>query len=668
MAEIENLIYNTFNQDISKDVERYRQLYFGGYVKFVEKLGKLSHKIIKVSGNKKDKEKYEEIRREALLDLSYEEHLSLKYSSILFSFILGFILTFIFVNPLFFLIFILIGLILYLFVDKFPSFVLSNVKVMKKGQLAFFLLLLAIKLRENPNLEQAFIFALKYIDPPLKLDLLLILRDTVNKKYSSIKEALDFYSKVWEDEAYYFVIGLQFLISSLYESDPIKREILVDKSVEESLEQLFLQLSAFARELQSPINLVGMLGITFPTLLLTVLPLASILLANLLPMSVIFILFNVVIPIIVYINIKEFIENRKIELTLRSNAYLEALKEKENRKKMISFGIALSSGILIFFILAFIVYNYISSYQLSAIILSGVFILSVSLAVSIFYYVYYSYYRNIEISLDKINREFSSFLFTIGTNLMDNLPLEVALIKSYQKFKGKEIAKFIGNIYKNMKMGYSLNDAIFDKKVGAIRMYPSPFVESGMELLVEGSMVSPQSAGRVSLSLSKYFTYIERVRERLLDLVAETISQIKSLAKILAPSILAVVNAVTLLSLNVLFHLTSVLQQINTLGQETYTQYISAVPMDILSLFTFGTGITPAQIYITIGIFNVILAGLMGYMLAVVEHGKDKIKILKSVYQNVLISGIIFFILSILMSIALWMFASGLLSNVISGL
>ncbi|WP_231434356.1 hypothetical protein [Candidatus Nanopusillus massiliensis] len=45
----------------------------------------------------------------------------------------------------------------------------SNLNAKKKSQLITLLLLLAIKLRQNPNVEQAMLFAAKNINLPLKI-------------------------------------------------------------------------------------------------------------------------------------------------------------------------------------------------------------------------------------------------------------------------------------------------------------------------------------------------------------------------------------------------------------------------------------------------------------------------------------------------------------------
>lgn len=665
MVERESLVLKNLSADLDKEIKYYKEFYYGYTVKLLESIGKIVYKYIQIKGNPKKKKEYESLREFIFLDLSYEEFESLKITLFLATFVLGFILSLISRSVIFFFVFVIISLLVYFYIEMLPKRLLNTLKSIKKGQLTYAILLMAIKLKETQNLEQAFMFAMKYIDMPLKLDFLNLLRDVVNKKYASLKDALDTYSKQWEEDAYFFVVGLQFLIASLYEGDPNRRELLIDKGIEEMIENLFISSSAFVRELQNPINLIGMLGITFPTLLFTVLPLGSVILPELIPLSALFLLFNVIIPFIVYINIKEFIENKRIDLIMFGKNYYELLKESDINRKIISLAIAVSSGFILFFILTFIVFNLINNYTLVAIAVSSTFVFVVSLSVAIFFWIYYTYFMKYDISFDKMNREVSSFLFTLGNMLSDGIPLEISLVRMYSKFKDKEISKFLIEIYKNLRLGQSLHEAIFNKKSGALKKYPFPLLEASMELILESSTVSPTVAGKVSISLAKYFTYMQILRERLLDLVAETTAQIKAMSKLLAPAILAVVTAITLMSLNIFFNLGIVVEKVKGLAEQSYTDVISQVPIDILNIFTMGKGLTPSGFFLTVGIFNLIMSILMGYMLALIYYGRDRIKLVKTLYSTVLISSVIFFILSLLLSIALWNFSSSLIQQVV---
>jgi len=653
--------------ELNKEIKLYRKLYFGKVLDMYEFIIKGINKFIKLrSSDIRKREEFNRIKRSIDIDLDYDEIYTAQIFIILLFLVFG-IISFILFDILRFLIFVLFGIFLSYIVGEYPFILYKSIKNKKKAQLISLILYLTLKLRENPNLEQALLFAIKYISPPLRLDLLSLMRDIVNKKYLSAAEALDSYAKEWADEAPFFLSGMQLIITSSYESDPIERERILDRAVEDTLDMFLIYLESNVRELKAPIDLISVFGITFPTLLLTIFPLAAVFLSTVFSPTFLFILVDIIIPILVFLVLKGFLEGRIVNIFATGSIYYYLfIKEREKISLNIyALILSISLTIIVMFLLFNFVFNFLQGFKLLNIILAAVFIFSIGIGISAYYYIYYMAFRDLDIDLSKIEEDISSFTFALGNVLLNNVPIEEAIIRIYPRFKNRPIGKFLEGLYKNIKLGVPFHVAVFDKKIGVLKKYPSAYLEATMELLSESSMISPRNAGKVSISIAKYFRYLDKVRSRFLDLVAESVSQVKVLSRLVGPAILSIVVSVSIVSLYILYGLGVLLQNIRT-SVETpgdFAEYVSYSVIDIFSLFNPTEFFTPQKLYMIVGIFNILISYLGIMLILIIEVGDDKIKKSKRFAIYMLQSSIIFFIFSLIATIVLWNLVSPLVTG-----
>ncbi|MEM5821292.1 MAG: type II secretion system F family protein [Candidatus Aenigmatarchaeota archaeon] len=653
------------NVDIERELELYKEVYFGKFLKIYEFLCTKIYNFLKLSTNDKNKiQKFELIKKDLSLKIIYNQVYSFQVFFLILMLFVSLLIFFIIFDMLILIILIVFSILLSYLIGEYPFILYRSTRNKKRAQLISFLLFLALKMRENPNLEKALLFTIRYLSPPIKIDILNLIRDIINKVYFSAAEALDKYSKSWEDEAPFFSIGMQFLISSIYEPNQMEREKLVDKALEESLDSLLSYMEVNVRELKGVIDIISVFGITFPTLLLTIFPLASVFLSEIFSPFILFVLVDVIIPIFVFVSIKIFIENRFFNIFSKGTFYYYlSLKEKEkeliNLKALVaSIGIVIITLYLIFQFL----FNFLANYSLFNIILAGIFVFSIGLGIAAYHFIYYLAFRDLDIDLSKIEKDISSFSFTLGNVLMSNIPIEEAIIRIKDRFKGKPIENFLKDIHKNLKLGIPFKTAVFDRRIGALRKYPSAYLEAVMELLIESSSVSPQNCGKTAIFIAKYFKYIEKVKRRLLDLTAESISQIKVISRFVGPAILAVVIAVSILSLYILHSLGVIMKNIKLQMENPYSfnEYVNYAIIDVFSLFNVSGFLTPQKLYIIVGIFNIIITYLSVFILSIVEHEDDKIKKYKIMYDYMFKSSLLFLIFSLLSTIILWNLVSPL--------
>ena len=651
-------------QNLESKLKLYKYFYFGNKLKYYEKIVKTFGNIIKIKVNENKRRNFEKINEELFLDININQ---IDSSSIFFLILFIFIgiIPSIIISPLYFLLFISLGLLSYILIDYYYIILYNNLNTKKKSQLISLLLLSAIKLRQNPNVEQAMLFAAKNINLPLKIDLLKLLRDIYNRKYVSASEALIEYSRSWEKNAKFFYTGVMLILSALYDPDKDRRNFQIDKSVEEALEELVNELYEFSREIRSAINLTSTLGITLPVMLLTIFPLASIFLGNMFSPPVLFILFDILIPLIAFYSTNYAISSKIINVFSNDDIYLfYYLRKKDLTNKLISVASGISVSILLFFIIFFVIFQYLYKFDISGILLSEFLVFLMGLSISVISFIYYSQYKDLYKNLERIGTDLPSFLLSLSSALNEGYPLEKAMIYIYSKYKGSPIGDFISKIYQNLRAGLSFYDSIFDIEYGALSKIPSSQLRAAMELLYEASSQSPTEASIITGIIAKYFLLISKVKERIKDLVAEDLSQLKSLLRILGPVILGIISAVSVMVIEILYKLSFQFNQLSNLtsSSSNVSQYINSLPNIIFNIFNLNSLISPDSMIIIIGIFNLAIAFVITYAINSIENSGDKLGFYYYLYRYYIINILIFFIFSTLSTIGLYIFVQGILN------
>jgi hypothetical protein len=371
------------------------------------------------------------------------------------------------------------------------------------------------------------------------------------------------------------------------------------------------------------------------------------------------------IPFIAFFSINYAISSRMISIFSEDDIYLfYYLKRKDLTNKLISIASGFSVGILLFFIIFFVIYQYLYKFDVLGVLLSEFFVLLMGLSISLMAFTYYSHYKDLYKSLEKIEMDLPPFLLSLSSALNEGYPLEKAMIHVYSKYKGGPIGDFISKIYQNLRMGLSFYDSIFDIRYGALSKIPSSKLRSTMELLYEASSQSPTEASVITGIIAKYFLLISKVKERIKDLVAEDLSQLKSLLRILAPIILGIVSAVGVMVIEILHRLSFQFSQVSNLTSpdSNVYQYINSLPNIIFNIFNLNSLISPSSMIIIIGIFNAAIAFVIIYAINSIENSGDKLGFYYYLYKYYIINILMFFIFSTISTIALYMFVHGILN------
>ena len=220
---------------------------------------------------------------------------------------------------------ILISVLLIKPLTNIPNFLAAKWRLRASNQMVLCILYIVMYMRHTSNLEHAIKFASDHIGNPLSLDFRKVFWDIETGRFSNIKQSLDYYLQSWREYNLEFVEAFHLIEGSLYEAGEDRRVTVLEKSLEVILNGTYERMLHYAQELKEPITMLHMLGVVLPILGLVILPLFGSLLqgSSLTKIIVLFLLYNVILPAMVYligINI----------LSKRPTGYSESDLIKEN--------------------------------------------------------------------------------------------------------------------------------------------------------------------------------------------------------------------------------------------------------------------------------------------------------------------------------------------------
>ncbi|MBD3313969.1 hypothetical protein GF345_06000 [Candidatus Woesearchaeota archaeon] len=263
----------------------------------------------------------------------------------------------------------------------------------------------------------------------------------------------------------------------------------------------------------------------------------------------------------------------------------------------------------------------VGPFGLGAAIFSLLLIIGLGVGIGLYFRFKASNVIKIRDKAKQLEKEFASALFQLGNRLGDGLPAEIAFSKVAAVMGDSVSGSFFTHVSMNItRMGMGVEAAIFDPKHGALVYYPSSLIESSMKVLTESAKKGPAIAARAVISVSRYIKEIHRVDERLKDLMADTISSMKSQIKFLTPAIAGIVIGITSMITTILGQLGVQLRTL-TSGQDDAAQMGGAGGM----INMFGEGVPTFYFQIIVGFYVVQLIYILTIITNGIENGSDSL-------------------------------------------
>ena len=577
-----------------------------------------------------------------------------------------------------FLIFVL-AVFLFFYSSKAPDRLAMRWRLKASSQMVPAILYIVVYMKHTSNFEKAISFASEHLDAPLSLDFRKIFWDVEVGKFSTIKESVDNYLVGWRDYSLEFVEAFHLIESSLYESDESRRVNVLEKSLQVILDGVYDKMLKYTHEVKAPLTNIYMLGIVLPTLALAILPLASTMLNGMIKWYHVLLLFNIIIPfMVIYMtgNVmagrpggygeSSLLERNPLYPKYKSNkAYLKAIliafplfliglipllwrytkipiwlgTTRDYSWSNLGLGFLGESGA--FGIVSSTGELYGPSGAL-ALLMSLLIPISIAL---VFIIVYKSKTKELlktRQQYKEVEQEFTSSLFQLGNRVGDGVPAEIAFAKVLESTKGTATEGFFRVVNENIQqLGMSLERALFDPKRGAVVAYPSQLVATSMRILVESVKKGLQVAARSLMAISDYVKNIKKINDRLKDLLAEIISDMKSNMTFLAPLLSGIIIGLAGM-------ITSILSALETMfsgGGASEAAGVGSIG-GILKMFDVVVMLPTYWLQIIVGIYLIQVVFILTSTLVTIKSGRDPLQTTAEIGKNLKVTIILYSIVA----------------------
>ena len=681
--------YLKFKEEMAPELTRYER--------WCKSLGSL----IKLNISDKDKDRIEKDLEIAHLDIEPWQAVTLSVMSFVGVFFVGLLISVsvVLINgslasfPLlfFFLIFIF-SLFLFYFVNGYPSRLANQWRLKASSQMVPAILYIVVYMRHTSNLEKAVAFASQHLQQPLSLDFKKIFYDVEVGKFSTIKESLDNYLQIWKGDSSEFIEAFHLIESSLFEPDNTKRISTLEKSLQVILDGVYDKMLKFTHNVRSPLTNVYMLGVVLPTLGLALLPLASAMIGDILKWYHVIILFNLIIPFFVFYLTDKIMMQRpggygETDLLERNPLYFKY----KSKKPYVNASLILVLFLMIGFIPLIFQYTpipellgigkdisfaqigfgifgdekifgfiqegnkFVGPFGVGALVLSMFIPLGLALFFSM---VYNGRTKELIVEREKTRRlekEFNNSLFQLGNRIGNGVPPELAFGIVAESSRSLVTEDFFRRVNYNIRRnGMSVERAIFDPVRGAINYYPSDLIATSMRVLIESSKKGLKIAAISLMSISEYVKNIQKISNRLRDMLAEIISDMKSNMTFLAPLLSGIVIGLAAM-------ITSILSRLNVsgLGDAGAGNF-----QTLLTIFDISKMIPPYYLQIAIGIYLIQIIFILTKTLVVIDSGEDKLRKINSIGKNLRRGITLYFITGLLAILALFVLSSVVIGGV----
>ncbi len=705
-------IFSEYDKKLKSSISSFNgKDYSSSYLEFIksydiplssyERWCKALGNIVRVNPSKKEKEKIQKFIDRAHLNITPTEALSFSFISFFLVFFLGFFFILGYWNlfttgsfeefPFGLLLLVLFSSIfLFYFTYGMPERLALLWRLKASNQMVPAILYIVIYMKNTSNFEKAVAFAAEHLDPPLSLDFRKIFWDVEIGKYKNVKESVDAYLESWRGYSLEFIEAFQLIESSLYEPSEERRISFLERALQVILDGVYDKMLKYTHEVKSPLTNIYMLGIILPTLSLAIIPLASAMLQESITWFHLFFIFNLLIPFMVFYLTWNVVSKRpggygSTNYLEKNPLYYQYKSKKPYIKAFFLVFPLFLIGIIPLIFLYTPIYEWVGleskDISLEKIglrmfgpnsglfgfiekegsligpfsFISVIFSLFLTLSIALFFIISFKEKTKELIKerekYSEVEESFTSSLFQLGNRLGDGLPAEIAFGKVAQTSKGTSSEGFFLAVEQNItSLGMSVKDAIFDERRGAIIFYPSSLIAISMRILVESVKKGLQIAARSLISIGDYVKNVKKINERMKDLLAEIISDMKSNMTFLAPMLSGIIIGLSVMITSILMILNSFVSNLGNQGTLSITGSIPVGLSTIVNIFKVEEMIPPFWLQVVIGLYLIEIIFILTSTLVSIKFGQDN---LEKTYETALNlqKGIIFYFFVALFSI-----------------
>jgi hypothetical protein len=536
-----------------------------------------------------------------------------------------------------------VALINFWYFYTYPASKAKSMSVQMSADTVLAILYMVIYMRSSPNLEGAIKFSSQNLEGPLAWDLRKLLWDIETGKYSTADEALVDYITKWKDKNKEFSEALNLLRGSVA-IEAGRREMVYDETINVILDGTRERAKHYAAGLRMPMTLIYAMGVLLPVMGLVLFPIILIFISEQVKPSFIFFGYDILLPLSLYFIVSHILSSKPPTFSPPDISKAKGIppmgKFSFKGASIPIWPIALLVS-LPFILMGITGLSNPDDYFSVSFSLLATFGFSLIIVA----YAFLDSYQKIKIRIEteKIENEFATALFQLGNIIAGGAPLESAIDKVKVNLKELKIVDMFNIVSLNMKkFGYTFEEALFDKEVGAIWFYPSKLIHSIMQTIIQSSKKSIKTAASSMVVISRYLKGVHDVKEEIEDILGETTSSMRFLAMFLSPLVAGITVTLAVIILKILSSLGATMQELMTVGGGLNTaQSFFLVPWAMGGELP----ILPATFQMIVGIYMIETAVLLAAFLNGVKYGEDPVGLRNSIW-NILLTAIILYIIS----------------------
>ncbi|MFB6088362.1 MAG: hypothetical protein ABEK36_01135 [Candidatus Aenigmatarchaeota archaeon] len=578
---------------------------------------------------------------------------------------------------------ILLGLPPFLVYNIFtyPDFYADVVRIKAGNETVKVILYMVIYLSLNPVFDRAIAFTARHCDGPIGMDLRKIMWNVDMGKYQSVKDAISDFSKKWSDWNEDFVSSLSVLQGIEIESSEERRQETLKKSLDKVLKGTYQQMSQYAKNLRSPVQLLFYLGILLPLLGIVMFPLVSIFLTE--SVNPVYVAFGywIVIPALIFWFMHRIISKRPSAFShskatggVKPKKFLSLFDGKINLPILlvsILVGIIIMTpGIFHYAELLSIRQSYTQSewsnyvqgrYEQGKVLPSMFVSMTVvwGLAVAIVMFTIMRSYdrKQLEDFIRKIEEQFEIGLFQLGDTMKENVPIEVAIPYVLDKYRrlsleDTEMFSFFRDILKNLKdFGMTFSGALFDEDRGVLQKYPSSIIKDVCKILANSAKKGPTIVAMASRNIVNYLEKVREIEETIKDILDDVISSLKTQTTFIAPFMSAVVGSLSVLIIQFLTDIMKALKKIQEMFglQDSMLGSAAQSGESLFGIINIKQFLPPTVLQLILGVYLIESIILMSTFLNGINKGFDEVSRDMLIGKNIVIGMILYSIIAFLL-------------------
>ncbi len=525
-----------------------------------------------------------------------------------------------------FAIFSFLGLAYYLII--YPTILTKYYRIRATSDLVQAAFYLVISLRLVPNLERALMFASSNVKGVVGRSLRKMAWGITVGKYGSADEVLNEFARKWKQENLEFYEAVNLIRASIAQKKE-RREVMLDEAINILLQGNLERMKHYSTQLRNPLMIITTIGITLPVLTIILFPIMTIFLADAVEPAFLFFFYDLVLPLVVWYVMNETLKTRPVTFGIIDiSKHPQARPMKKIVFNIFGKGVSISTVIIsILFGSVFTMLGYyfttLPSDPVSLTKLMGGLLMLYGFGFAIIFYSFFNFYKNIDIRDDirKMEEEFAEVLFQLGYTLSSGVPIEAALEKSYEKTKDLNVSSLFRMVLNNIKkFGFTFKKALFDKKYGAMKHYPSPMIYSTMDMISDYIGKSVIGVSKAILSISNYLKGMHSVEEHMKEILDETTSSMKMMMNLLVPIASGAVVGMATIMIMVLFQIVNILANVTGLSGA----YPDQLGPDVLGTIVDIKNIMPAEIFlVVVGIYMIEITVMLASFIDSLQYGDD---------------------------------------------